>query len=80
MKLRENIQYVKVLHVEYAHATLKKRSISVFLIAIYRAKSMTLIFDLQCLGVLHIVDENKRHIWNPEESLSQKHMLLIQKY
>ena len=36
------------------------------------------IFDLQCLGVLHIKEENERHIWNPEETLSQKHVLCVQ--
>ena len=52
-----------------------------FLIATYSAKSKTFyFFYLQCLGVLHIVDENKWHIWNLEEILSQKYVLFMQKY
>ena len=33
---------------------------------------MTLFFDLQFLGVLHIVEENFGHVWNQEEILSQE--------
>ena len=33
---------------------------------------MTSFFDLQVLGVLRTVEENKRHFWNHEEFLCQK--------
>ena len=37
-------------------------------------------FDLAIFEVLHIVDENYRDIWNPEEFLGRENMLFIQKY
>ena len=39
---------------------------------------MASIFDSLSLGVLHIVEENERHIWNPKEILSQKHVFCLQ--
>ena len=58
-EIEKKVQHVKGLHNEYANATLKNIFIFGFLITTYSAKSMTLIFYLQYLGVLQIVDENK---------------------
>ena len=51
------MQNVKELNVDCAHAKVQKTSLLAFLWQ-YIAKSVTTFFDSQCLGVLHIVEEN----------------------
>ena len=48
-------------------------------VALYSEKGIALYFTLQFLGVLHIVEENKGHVWNPVEILSHEGVLLMQK-
>ena len=72
------MQCIRQLHVECAHAIFFKISIFGVFIAISSEKVWRQFFDSQCLGVLHIKEENERHIWNPEETLSQKHVFCVQ--
>ena len=43
----------------------------------YTAKSYNVIFALQFIGLLDVLEENRGHICNPEEVLSPKHLCTV---
>ena len=49
-------------------------------LVIYTKTWVTSFFDLWFVDVLHILQENEWHIWNPEEIQDKKHVLVMQKY
>ena len=51
-----------------------------FFFVIYSEKLMTSFFHLPFSEVLRIVEENLWHIWNPNEILSKKHVLLCKNF